>query len=46
MLGTCELTAMTSAVHIALVVSGHFGVNMIERGRVGQRPLRGVKINR
>ena len=28
-----------SSVHIALVVSGHLGVNMVGRGHVGQRPL-------
>ena len=35
---TCELTA-ASSVHIASAVSGQLGVNMIDRGRVGQRPL-------
>ena len=28
-----------SSVHIALAVSGHLGVNMVDRGRVVQRPL-------
>ena len=35
---THELMAMSS-VHIALAVSGHLGVNMVDCGRVGQRLL-------
>ena len=36
--GTFELTAVSS-VHIALIVSGHLGVNMVDRDRVRERPL-------
>ena len=35
---TGELMAV-SYVHIALAVSDHLGVNMVECGCVGQRPL-------
>ena len=32
-----------SSVHIALVGSGHMGVNSVDRGRVGQSSLCRVK---
>ena len=37
-LRTCELMAVPP-VHIALAVTGHLGVNMVDRGLVEQRPL-------
>ena len=30
---------VVSSVYIALAASGHLGVNMVDRGRVGQRRL-------
>ena len=34
----CELKAMSSA-RIALAVSGHFDIDMVDRDRVRERPL-------
>ena len=35
-----------SSVQIALAVSGHLGLSMVEHGRVGQRPLCRGQIDR
>ena len=34
-----------SSVHTALGVSGHLGVNLVDCGRFGQRPLRKGQID-